>query len=332
MNVSFGGLQMRYPNQNKKELAPRIAMFATLFALTFTLTSCKKMGTASAENKAVQKTFASPAEAGTAFLQAAQSDDQAALLTIFGPDGKESLFSGDPVKDKNNLEDFVAAYNQMHRWREIKAGGEVLYTGADNYPFPIPLGKNPSGQWYFDSAAGKDEILARRIGKDELTAIAACSGIAEAERQYFAEKHDGDMAGKYTQKFISDEGTQDGLYWQAVEGQPPSPFEVVRDFAKAAGYTSSGDKPQPYNGYYFRILTKQGNMAPGGVMDYIVNGKIIGGFAALAYPAEYRNSGIMTFIIGKDGVVYQKDLGAGTIANAEALTEYNPGDGWSPVS
>lgn len=320
------------PNRNKKMMASRMAIFATLLALTCSLASCKKMGNASAENKAVQKTFATPVDAGTAFLQAAQSGDQAALLAIFGPDGKESLLSGDPVKDKNNLEDFVAAYNQMHRWREIKAGGEVLYTGADNYPFPIPLGKEPSGQWYFDSAAGKDEILARRIGKDELTAIAACNGIADAEQQYFTERHDGDKAGQYSQKFVSNEGTQDGLYWPAAEGQPPSPFEVVRDFAKAAGYTSAGDKPQPYNGYLFRILTKQGSMAPGGIMDYVVDGKLTGGFAALAYPADYRNSGIMTFLVGKDGVVYQKDLGGNTAAAAEALNEYNPGDGWSPVN
>jgi Protein of unknown function (DUF2950) len=332
MNVIFGGSHMWCPNQYKKIMASRIAIFATILALTFSLASCKKSVNASAENKAVQKTFANPAEAGAAFIQAAQSGDQAALLAIFGPDGKETLLSGDPVKDKNDLEDFVAAYNQMHRWREIKAGGEVLYTGADNYPFPIPLGKNPAGQWYFDTPAGKDEILARRIGRDELTAIDACHGIADAEQQYFDGKHDGDKAGHYTQKFVSDEGTQDGLYWPAAEGQPASPFEVVRDFAKAAGYTSSGDNPQPYNGYYFRILTKQGNMAPGGVMDYIVDGKMTGGFAAMAYPAEYRNSGIMTFIIGKDGVLYQKDLGEGTTAAAEALTEYNPGDGWSPVS
>jgi hypothetical protein len=319
------------PIRDKKLPAARLLMFVVLFALTFSLASCKKIGSASAENKTIQKTFATPADAGTAFVQAAQSGDQGALLVIFGPDSKDLLFSGDAVKDKDNLQDFVAAYNQMHRWREIKAGGEILYTGADNYPFPIPLGQKPSGVWYFDSTAGRDEVLARRIGKDELTAIDACHGIADAEQQYFDGKHDGDKAGQYTQKFISDEGTQDGLYWTAAEGQPPSPFEVVRDFAKAAGYTNSGNKPQPYNGYNFRILTKQGDKAPGGAMDYIVNGKMTGGFAALAYPAEYRNSGIMTFVIGKDGIVYQKDLGEGTTEAAAALTEYNLGDGWNPA-
>jgi hypothetical protein len=316
---------MRYAIRDKKMLAARLVKILALFAPIFSLASCNKPGNATTQNKAVQKTFVTPADAGAAFLEATKSGDQNALLAIFGPDGKATLFSGDAVKDKDNLQDFVAAYNQMHRWREIKAGGELLYTGADNYPFPIPLGRNPSGQWYFDTAAGKDEILARRIGKDELTAIAACEGIADAQLRYF------DQRQQYTQKFISDEGTQDGLYWPVPVGQPPSPFEDVRDFAKAVGYTNAGDKPQPFNGYYFRILTKQGDKAPGGAKDYIVNGKMTGGFAALAYPAEYRNSGIMTFIVGKDGIVYQKDLGEGTTAVVAALTEYNPGDGWIPA-
>ena len=177
---------MRSTIANKNIRSAQLAMFGALFNLIFSLVSCKKVGSASTEKKTVQKTFATPADAGAGFLEAAQSGNQNALLAIFGPDGKDALFSGDAVKDKDNLQDFVAAYNQMHRWREIKAGGEILYTGADNYPFPIPLGQNPSGQWYFDTAAGKDEILARRIGRDELTAIAACEGIADAEQKYFA--------------------------------------------------------------------------------------------------------------------------------------------------
>ena len=175
-------------------------------------------------SKPAQRTFASPAEAGAAFLDAAKSGDQSALLAIFGPDGKDVLFSGDPVKDKNALQDFVAAYGQMNRWREIKAGGEILYVGADNYPFPVPLERNPSGQWSFDTAAGKDEILARRIGKGELTAIAACVATADAEQQYFSQTHDGDSVKQYAQKFVSDEGKQNGLYWNVPEGQAPSPL------------------------------------------------------------------------------------------------------------
>ena len=296
----------------------------TSFALVVLLgglTSCKQPEAP----KPVQKTFATPEEAGAAFYQAAKSGDQPALLAIFGENSQDALFSGDAVKDKDTLLGFVGSYDQMHRWREIKAGGEVLYIGPDNYAFPIPLGQNPAGQWYFDTPAGKDEILARRIGKDELAAIAACVAIADAQNQYFSQKK------QYAQKFISDEGKQNGLYWPVAAGQPPSPLEDVRDFAKAVGYTSAGDKPQPFEGYYFRFLTKQGDKAKGGAKDYLVNGTMSGGFAILAYPVEYRNSGIMTFLVGQDGIVYQKDLGEKTTDVASALTEYNPGDGWNPA-
>lgn len=305
--------------------AVHLAGLLAFIALMISFVACNK----SKNSQAAQKTFATPADAGAAFLEAAKSGDQGALLAIFGADAKGLLFSGDAVKDENALQDFVAAYGQMNRWREIKSGGEILYVGADNYPFPIPLGKNPSGQWYFDTAAGKDEILARRIGKGELAAIAACGVLADAQRQYFTQSQNG--AKHYAQKFVSQEGKQDGLYWQAAEGQTPSPLEGLGDFAKALGYTNSGDKPQPFNGYYFQILTKQGNKAPGGAKDYIVDGKMTAGFAILAYPAAYRNSGIMTFVVSKDGSVYQKDLGEKTTDLAVATGEYNPGDGWNSV-
>jgi len=301
-------------------------LWIMMVALIVSLASCKK---ADESKPAAQRTFASPAAAGTALFEAAKSGENGALLAIFGPDGRDVLFSGDAVKDKNALQDFVAAYGQMNRWRDIKVGGEILYVGADNYPFPIPLGRNPAGQWSFDTAAGKDEILARRIGKGELTAIAACAATADAERQYFNQIHDGDKVKQYAQKFVSDEGKQNGLYWQVPEGQAPSPLGQLVVFAKAAGYTNAGEKPQPFNGYYFRILTKQGDQAQGGAKDYMANGKLTGGFAVLAYPAEYRNSGIMTFIVGKDGTVYQKDLGEKTTDLGAAMAQYNPGDGWS---
>lgn len=310
----------------------RLWMSSMLLACVCSLVSCSKQEKAPAEQATAQKTFASPADAGAAFIEAAKSGDQGALLAIFGPDAKDVLFSGDPVKDKDALQDFVAAYSQMNRWRPIKAGGEMLYVGADNFPFPIPLDKNPQGRWVFDTAAGKDEILARRIGKGELTAIEACGAIAEAQQQYFSQTHDDDKVKQYAQKFVSDEGKHNGLYWNAPEGQTPSPLGQLGDFAKAAGYVNAGDKPQPFNGYYFQILTKQGDKAQGGAKDYIVDGKMTGGFAILAYPAEYRNSGIMTFIVDKNGTVYQKDLGEKTADVAVAMTEYNPGDGWDSVS
>jgi len=307
----------------------------TLFAVFISLVSCKKSEKKPeivAAAKEAQRTFASPSEAGAALLEAAKSGDQASLLAIFGPDGKEVLFSGDPVKDKNAMNDFAAAYETMNRWGKIKAGGEMLYLGVENFPFPIPLQQNSSGQWYFNTAGGADEILARRIGRDELIAMAAISAIANAEQQYFSRTHAGDKVKQYTQKFVSDEGKHNGLYWPALEGQTLSPLGELGDFAKGAGYTNSGEKPQPFNGYYFRILTSQGDTVKGGAKDYVVNGNMTGGFAILAYPSEYRNSGIMTFLVGTDGIIYQKDLGENTVATAAAMTEYNPGDGWKPVN
>jgi hypothetical protein len=317
---------MSHRVRNRKDLGMILALLLTFGSLA----ACNKPEKTASE-KADQKTFASPDNAGAAFLDAAKSGDQSALLAIFGPDAKDVLFTGDPVKDKDALQDFVAAYNQMHRWREIKLGGEMLYIGADNYSFPIPLGEKSQGQWSFDTAAGKDEILARRIGKDELTAIAACTAVSDAQKLYFSQTHDGDKVKQYAQRFVSDEDKKNGLYWHVPEGQSPSPLGSLGDFATAAGYTNAGDKPQAFDGYLFRILTKQGDKAPGGAQDFIVNGKMTGGFAILAYPAEYRNSGVMTFVIGKDGIVYQKDLGEKTTDVASALADYNPGDGWTPA-
>jgi hypothetical protein len=207
----------------------------------------------------------------------------------------------------------------------------MLYIGADNYLFPIPLGQNSSGQWYFDTEAGKDNILARRIGKNELAAIAACGAVYEAQKQYVGQKHDGDKLKQYARRFVSDEGKQNGLYWTVADGQAPSPLNGVPEFAEAADYTSPGSSPRPFNGYYYRILTKQGDHAKGGPADYIVDGAMTAGFAVLAYPAEYRKSGIMTFLVGKDGVIYQKDLGEKTGDIAAGLAEYNPNDGWTPT-
>jgi hypothetical protein len=264
-----------------------------------------------AAEKVVPKTFSSAYEAGDALLAAAQSGDRAALLAIFGPDGEEVLFTGDPARDKANLDHFVTAYTRMNRWGRIKAGGQALYVGPDNYAFPVPLGQNPSGRWYFDTAAGKDEILARRIGKDELTAIAASESIADSQKQYFKQTHDGRTVKQYAQKFVSDPGKQNGLYWPATEGRL-SPLDELGDFAKVVA-SNPGGQPPLFDGYYYRIVAKPG------------------GFTILAFPAEYRNSGIMTFIVGKNGVVYQKDLGEKTGEVALAMTEFNLADGWSPA-
>jgi hypothetical protein len=299
-------------------------MSITLLAALVLLASCYRTQKSASEN-AGQHTFASPEEAGAALVAAARSGDQGTLLAIFGPGGEDVLFTGDSVRDQDNLKGFVASYDQMHRWGNLKAGGKLLYTGADNFPFPIPLDQNSSGQWSFDTAAGKDEILARRIGRGELTAIAACQAAANAQDQYFSK------AKQYAQRFASDQGKQNGLYWPDADGNSPSPLGPLGDFAKALGYPNAGDKPQPFNGYYYRILTKQGTGAKGGAKDYIEDGKMTGGFAILAYPVEYRNTGIMTFVIGKDGVIYQKDLGEKTSDQGGAMTEYDPGEGWRPA-
>jgi len=323
---------MSQPVRDRNDLDACVRMLATSLVLITGLAACGKApDTASKPAPPVQRSFASPEEAGAAVLAAAQAQDQANLFAIFGPDAREIISSGDAVKDQGNMRDFVAAYTQMHRWRKIRAGGEMLYIGADNFLFPIPLDENSAGAWQFDTDAGRDEILARRIGKNELAAISACAALANAEAQYFSQTHDGDPVKQYAQRIVSDDGRQDGLYWPVSTGQAPSPLEDVRNFAKAAGYTNAGSKPQPFNGYYFRILTKQGDKADGGAKDYIMNGKMTGGFAFLAYPMEYRNSGIMTFIVGPDGVVYQKDLGENTAAAAAMVAEYNPGDGWAPA-
>ena len=309
-----------------------IAMWAGLLLTLLVLTIVPVSHTIAAAGRNSPRTFSTPAEAGEALAQAAKSGDKAALLSIFGPNGQEVLFTGDSVIDHNALNDFAAAYDRMHRWGNIKAGGKVLYVGPENFPFPIPLEQNAAGQWYFDTASGQDEILARHIGRNELVATATLGALANAEQQYSSQTHAGAAVKQYARKFVSGPGTQDGLYWEAAPGQPASPLGQIGDFANVAGYTKPGEKPQPFSGYHFRILTKQGNTAKGGAEDYIVNGNMTGGFAILAYPDDYRHTGIMSFIVGDDGVVYQKDLGEQTAQAAAAITEYNPGDGWKPVT
>jgi hypothetical protein len=317
--------------------SPLRLIFTPLLTLIFLasvfLTSCSNRETKATErpvesaggNAAIApKTFASPEAAGAALFDAAKTGDQGALIAIFGSAGKDLLFSGDVVKDKNNAQRFVDGYSRMHRWQKSKAGDQILYIGADNFPFPIPLDQNAQGQWAFNTAAGKDEVLARRIGDGELVAIGVLTEIANAQQEFFAQNH------QFAQKFVSDEGQQNGLYWPVAEAQRPSPLGHLGDLAKSLGYSRS-DKPQPFNGYYYKMLTQQGDTAKGGAKDYLASGKLTGGFAVVAWPAKYRDSGIKTFIVGKDGVVYEKDLGDKTAETAAAITAYNPAEEWSVV-
>jgi Protein of unknown function (DUF2950) len=296
-----------------------------LLGLLIFFVGCNKSG------KPTAKLFASPEDAGNALLEAAKSGDQNAVLEIFGPDSKEIISSGDPVQDKATVEKFVTAYGVMHRWRKMPGEAEVLLIGADNFPFPIPLKKNGSGQWFFDTAAGKDEILARRIGRNELAVIDVCWALADAQAQYFSQRHSDGSTKQFALKFISDPGKQNGLFWESQEGQPKSPLGPQAAFATKEGYNVKPDSHVPFHGYYFHMLTRQGSHAPGGAKDYVANGKMTGGFAFVAYPAEYRNSGVMTFIINQDDVLLQKDLGKTTTETAAAMVEFDPDSSWSRV-
>jgi hypothetical protein len=264
-------------------------------------------------------------------MEAAKSGDQNALLAIFGAGSKDIIFSGDAVQDKAAVDKFNVAYGVMNRWRKMPDGTQVLLIGADNFPFPIPLKKGDGGQWFFDTAAGKEEILTRRIGRNELAVIEVCGAVANAQAEYFSQPHDGASKGQFALKFISDTGKQNGLYWESPEDQPKSPLGPLAAFATAEGYSTKPNSHTPFHGYYFHMLTRQGVHAPGGAKDYAVNGKMVGGFAFVAYPAEYGNSGIMTFIINQDDVLLQKDLGTTTTETATAMSEFDPDAGWSPV-
>jgi hypothetical protein len=277
------------------------------------------------------KTFASPDDAGNAAIAAAKSADRNTILAIFGPGSEDVLYSGDPVDDKNIANAFVAKYDAMHRWRTMQDGSEVLIVGADNYPFAIPLRKNADGQWFFDMAAGKEEVLSRRVGRNELAVIDVCEAIADAQAEYYSKPHDGQPSKQYAAKFISDPGKQNGLYWKQESGQPASPLGPMAAFASAEGYKANPNGHTPFHGYYFQMLKGQTDKAPGGANEYTVNGKMTNGFAFVAYPAQYGNSGVMTFIINEDGVLLQKDLGKNATEAATEMTMFDPDPGWSIV-
>jgi hypothetical protein len=270
-----------------------------------------------------QITFASPEAASSALVTAAQSNDEKAMLDILGPGAKQVVSSGDATEDTANRANFVQRYQEMHRMVKEPDGTTTLYAGAENWPMPIPL-VNKGNLWYFDTEAGKKEILYRRIGRNEISTIRVCQQLVAAEKEYYSAQHNA-----YAQKFFSDEGQHNGLYWKAADGEPQSPIGPLVASAVAEGYSKGQDDAStPYRGYYYHILTRQAVTGPGGAKSYVVNGKMIGGFAFVAYPAEYRSSGVMTFIVNEDGQVYQKDLGPRTAILARAIKEYNPSSTW----
>jgi len=303
----------------------RLSWIAVITVL-LPIAGCNKPS-ASTEHGAT--TFASPADAGTALEEAAKSQNQSEIVAIFGPGSADILSSGNAAEDKASLAGFAQAYQVMNRWRKLRDGSELLLVGADNQAFPIPLMKNAAGQWYFDAAAGKEEILARRIGRDELAAIDVSAALAESQAQYFSQKHGG--AKQYAQKFISDSGQQNGLYWVSAPGSPRSPLGPLVAFATQEGFAIKPDVAQPFYGYYFRQLEMQGPAARGGAKPYVVDGKMTGGFAYVAYPAKYGDTGVKTFIVNQDGVVYESDLGKDTDNLAKTMTDFNPDGSWAAL-
>ena len=279
-----------------------------------------------------QKTFASPAEAVHALVKAAEDGSQDEMLAVLGDDGKELVYSGDPVQDKTGMEKFVKSYKTKHAIVTEDDKTRILQVGPNDWPMPIPI-VNDGGKWRFDTAAGKEELLYRRIGRNELGAIAACRGYIDAQKDYAAEGHDGLPAGIYAKRLMSSPGKQDGLYWETAEGEPTSPAGPFLAQAGGQGYEGEGlgGKSQPYHGYLYRVLKAQGAAATGGAKNYLVDGNLSDGIGFVAYPAEYKVSGVMTFIINQDGVVYEKDLGAQTEEIAKAMTEYNPDSSWHKV-
>jgi hypothetical protein len=274
------------------------------------------------------RVFASPEDAARALNEAAARGTVEDLIAIFGPDGKELIDSSDPATARHNRAVFTAAFAEG--WRLVdEDGGKRLVIGNEAWPFPVPLVQGANG-WRFDTAAGKEEVLARRIGRNELTAIRAARAYVEAQRRYAGHRHDGKRSGLYARTFRSDPGRRNGLYWVPAHGEPPSPLgELLSDAAIDRGSAAPTGAPAPFYGYYFRILTAQGDAAPGGAMDYIVDGEMSRGFALIAWPAQYDVTGVMTFIVSNDGVVYERDLGRDTERLAPGLTRYDPDGSWS---
>jgi len=316
------------PGTARKELSVRCALRLLATAVVFMIFS---LGGANAGTALKQKGFATPEEAIKAVAAATASNDEKELLSIFGKDGKELISSGDPVRDQQRRDAFMADYNRKNRLAQ-EGPRMVLNVGEQDWPFPVPLVKK-GDQWFFDTKAGREEILNRRIGENELSTVQTLLAIVDAQREYAMKDHDGDGIREYAQEFGSDPGRKNGLYWPAQPGDEMSPLGQLVADARAEGYRKSGSKqdPIPYHGYYFRMLAKQGKHAAGGAFDYLVKDNLIGGFAVAAYPAAYGSSGVMTFMVSHDGVVYEKNLGKNTAKAAKAMISFDPDRSWKAV-
>jgi len=290
-----------------------------LIASLATLTGC---------TPAKPKTFDTPEAAVQALVAAARADDPKALLTVFGKAGKDLIDSGDPVADKNARETFVARYDEANTLDKSVADTVTLEVGNDKWPFPVPIVAS-NGHWQFDSVEGIEQLIDRRVGRNELDTIQSCLAYADAQREYYMRNPQQEPLLHYADRLISTEGKKDGLYWPAADGEEQSPIGEGFAKARAEGYAKEGTMTGvPFHGYIYRLLTKQGADAPGGAYEYLVDGKLLGGFAAIAFPAEYGSSGVMTFIVSHDGVVYSKDLGPDTAKLALEMDTFDPGKDW----
>jgi hypothetical protein len=308
-----------------------VAATALLLAVS-TLAGCAKPAGETVPQALAQPSFATPEEAVAALVTAGEKEGVETLQTLLGPGTAEVVSSGDPVADRSAREAFLKRYQEYH---ELVAGGPndlALLVGDDRWPLPIPLVRT-SGRWHWDGAAGARELIVRRIGANELRTIDVMQGFVAAERDYAAAGHDGGTPGVYARRLRSTAGQHDGLYWEAASGERQSPAGPLLAAATAEGYSAQGGGgTNPYHGYLFRPLTSQGPDANGGARDYLVDGKLTGGFALLAYPDSYGTSGVMTFMVNQDGVVWQRDLGMDTAQAAAAIEQFNPDDSWTPIA
>ena len=300
-------------------------MSNTLVSMAVVALLCASTSVATA-----QQAFKTPEEAATALVGAAKSGDMKAITTVLGPDGDDIVSSGDEVADAATRAKFVTAYDAKHTIAMEGDSKAIMVIGPDDFPLPIPIIRK-DGQWRFDTAAGREEILFRRIGENELDAIQSALAYVDAQDEYAEKDRTGAGINTYAQRIISQPEKKDGLYWPTSQGEDPSPLGELIAEATKQGYRVGGGRT-PFHGYYFKILTRQGPAASGGEADYVVNGKMIGGFALVAYPAEYRNSGVMTFIVNHAGTVFQKDLGPNTAQLAERMTSFNPDKSWQAVT
>jgi hypothetical protein len=307
--------------------------FVAATALVLLLVLCIGYSPVQAAAKGVQqKTYGSSEDAAKALVDAIKSHDIKQMNVVLGPHSKDIISSGDEVADKEFRESFIKHYEVKNKIEMVSDSKAVLSIGEKDWPFPVPIVKKGQ-KWSFDTKAAKEEILNRRIGRNELSTVKFCEAFVDAQMEFALKDNDGDGLFEYAEKFWSDPGKKNGLYWETKEGEESSPMGPLAADAAKAGYRKqkSSDKPRPYHGYYFRILKAQGKNAKGGAYDYVVKDNMIGGFALVAYPAQYGNSGVMTFIVSHDGAVYQKNLGKDTAKLAQAIKLFDPDKTWKKV-